>query len=121
MDCPKCQGFLLLEPGPLAFDDYRCLNCGNMVRLAAHSQCTGPRQARVNVGTPSPETQRRKRSKIPRADRVGLGLCIDCCARRDGESPRCKDCRAKVAASVQKCWLKKHPNAKIRVQHGAVA
>jgi hypothetical protein len=126
MDCPKCQGFLLLEPGPLAFDDYRCINRGKMVRFPSGTLRSDQKlnnKAVISVGgvATSRVDVKHKRMSIPPHKRVAMGLCIQCCARRDGESPRCKACRARVAASVQKCWLKKHPNAKVRVHHQEVA
>ena len=134
MDCPKCQGFLLLEPGPLAFDDYRCINreCRHTLRLP-HARLRNGDLAPARSASALPATaadycitqvvrgRDGRRSQIPRDQRVAMGLCIECCARRDGDSPRCKGCRARLAASVQRCWLKKHPNAKVRVHHGAVA
>lgn len=68
MDCPKCQGFLLLEPGPLAFDDYRCLNCGW-------------RPALVRIAAPSPVPPERAPLEAARAAndaRAMAGLCLWC-------------------------------------------
>lgn len=125
MTCPKCQGFMILDPGPLAFDDYRCLNldCRHTLRRPHGQPQRKPLATTLSASALKPTAADycitqiagagRRRKNIPRAERMARGLCRDCCVRLDRPpSPRCKNCRARVCASVRKVYLKKHPGAR---------
>lgn len=120
MRCPKDDMLMVIDNGPLAFDDYRCIECGHQIRLehqdvyrkgssAPKIELTVQDICITQVSGPG----KGRRYGIPRKERVARGLCQDCCQPLDrAPSPRCKKCRARVCASVRKVYLKNHPGAR---------